>query len=386
MTIKTPAVVFERVTKRYRVPHRRDRWGKGTLVSELVGRLRQSLLGGARDHDEVLALDDISFPLDDGEVVGVIGHNGAGKSTLLKVLTRITEPSAGRVLVKGHVTSLLEVGTGFHPELTGRENIFLYGAILGMDRPRVRARFDDIVAFADVSRFLDLPLKRWSSGMALRLGFAVASHLEHRVLVVDEALSVGDAAFRAQCLARIEAAARDEGRAVLFVSHDLAQIRRLASRSLLLAHGRLVEDGPTPQVLTHYLSQLAPPAPARHEASHLRAARLLDAVGAATNTVPAGAPCAIELELAVDAPVSIELDLETAWGLRVATLSRPALDSGVHRVRIGALTLGPGPYRLAVTLRSRSGFELDASPEALTFIVTPTAGRSDGLVSLELEP
>lgn len=385
------SVTFERVSKRYRIPHRRDRWGKGTWVSELASSARKLVRGeraGQPEADEVWALREVSFGVARGEVVGIVGHNGAGKSTLLKVLTRITEPSSGRVLVRGKVTSLLEVGTGFHPELTGRENIFLYGAILGMDKRRVAARFDTIVAFAEVARFLDLPLKRWSSGMALRLAFAVASHLEHETLVVDEALSVGDAAFRAQCLARIEAIARDEGRTVLFVSHDLGHIRRLAKRSILLERGRLEADGPTEDVLETYLTRLAVPdanAPERPGAV-LLAARLLGPDGTALSHLESGAPCRLELDLEADPgeALTIEVDFETAWGLRVATTTLPGR-GGTTSIEVRALTLGPGPYRLALVIRRKNGHELERHPEALTFIVTQGPGsRTEGLVSLEL--
>lgn len=385
------SVTFERVSKRYQIPHRRDRWGRGTWVSELALRARRLFRDAppAADADEVKALDDVSFGVSRGEVLGIVGHNGAGKSTLLKVLTRITEPSSGRVLVRGKVTSLLEVGTGFHPELTGRENVFLYGAILGMDKRRVAARFDTIVAFADVARFLDLPLKRWSSGMALRLAFAVASHLEHETLVVDEALSVGDAAFRAQCLARIESIARDEGRTVLFVSHDLGHIRRLARRSILLERGRLEADGPTAEVLSTYLTRLTRlDASAIRPTSIMREARLLGPDGTPLSHLESGAPCRIALDLEVrpHEPIQVEVDFETAWGLRVASTTLES-QSSPSRVALDvrALTLGPGPYRLAVVLRRPNGQELERHPEAMTFIVTPGVGlRTDGLVSLEL--
>ncbi|HRE91752.1 MAG TPA: ABC transporter ATP-binding protein [Myxococcota bacterium] len=393
----TDSLTFERVSKRYQIPHRRDRWGKGTWVSEVAARARRLIRGAhdaAADADEVWALREVSFSVARGEVLGIVGHNGAGKSTLLKVLTRITEPSSGRVLIRGKVTSLLEVGTGFHPELTGRENVFLYGAILGMDKRRVAARFDTIVAFADVARFLDLPLKRWSSGMALRLAFAVASHLEHETLVVDEALSVGDAAFRAQCLARIEAIVREEGRTVLFVSHDLGHIRRLAKRSILLERGRLEADGPTSDVLSTYLTRLShlgasTPPPA---GSILMGARLLDPEGAPKSHLESGAPCTVTLELAPQSPepLVIEVELETAWGLRLATTTlehRTTAPRSTSTLEVRALTLGPGPYRLAIVLRRPNGQELERHPEALTFMVTPGLGsRTDGLISLELGP
>ena len=190
-----------------------------------------------------------------GEVVGLIGHNGAGKSTLLKILSRITEPSAGYADVTGRVGSLLEVGTGFHPELTGRENIFLNGSILGMRRAEIRARFDEIVEFAEIERFLDTPVKRYSSGMSVRLAFAVAAHLEPEILLVDEVLAVGDAAFQRKSLAKMTEVA-DEGRTIIFVSHNLSIIQALCERGVLLERGRITADGPVKETVNRYLTGL----------------------------------------------------------------------------------------------------------------------------------
>ena len=201
--------------------------------------------------EEIWALDGINFEIRRGETVGIIGRNGAGKSTLLKVLSRITEPSAGRLTIKGRVASLLEVGTGFHPELSGRENIFLNGAILGMRRERFAQKFDEIVAFAEVEKFLDTPVKRYSSGMYVRLAFAVAAHLEPEILVVDEVLAVGDTEFQKKCLGKMEKVSR-EGRTVMFVSHNMAAIRQLCGKTMLLNAGKLQEIGATSDVLHTY--------------------------------------------------------------------------------------------------------------------------------------
>ena len=203
-------------------------------------------------ESEFWALRDVSFEIKRGEVVGIIGRNGAGKSTLLKVLSRITIPTAGRITLKGRVASLLEVGTGFHPELTGRENIFLNGAILGMHRAEIKAKFDEIVAFAEVEKFLDTPVKRYSSGMYVRLAFAVAAHLEPEILIVDEVLAVGDAEFQKKCLGKMSDVANREGRTVLFVSHNMGAINLLCSRAILMRQGTLVLDGPTREVTRHY--------------------------------------------------------------------------------------------------------------------------------------
>ena len=212
-------------------------------------RGRPSIAGD--EVEEFWALRDVAFEVERGEVVGVIGRNGAGKSTLLKILSRITEPTEGRVEIRGRVASLLEVGTGFHPELTGRENIYLNGAILGMTRAEIRRKFDEIVAFAEVERFLDTPVKRYSSGMYVRLAFAVAAHLEPEILIVDEVLAVGDAEFQKKCLGKMGEVA-GEGRTVLFVSHNMASVASLCKKGILLDRGRIIVDSSVADVLSHY--------------------------------------------------------------------------------------------------------------------------------------
>jgi lipopolysaccharide transport system ATP-binding protein len=211
----------------------------------------------AGQREEFWALRDVSFQIKQGEVVGVIGRNGAGKSTLLKLLSRITEPTTGRIRTRGRVACLLEVGTGFHPELTGRENIFLNGAILGMTRLEIKRKFDEIVAFAEIDKFLDTPVKRYSSGMYVRLAFAVAAHLEPEILIVDEVLAVGDAQFQQKCISKIESVSATQGRTVLVVSHQMALIQNLCSRSMLLHEGRLVLAGNTEDTVRAYLSNAA---------------------------------------------------------------------------------------------------------------------------------
>ncbi len=206
----------------------------------------------AREIEEFWALKDVSFEVHQGEVLGIIGRNGAGKSTLLKILSRITEPTAGRVTLRGRVASLLEVGTGFHPELTGRENIYLNGAILGMSRAEIRRKFDEIVAFAETEKFLDTPVKRYSSGMYVRLAFAVAAHLEPDILVVDEVLAVGDAEFQKKCLGKMDEVSRREGRTVLFVSHNAAAVRHLCNNAIVLDQGRAVFSGGAHTALDFY--------------------------------------------------------------------------------------------------------------------------------------
>jgi lipopolysaccharide transport system ATP-binding protein len=226
-------------------------WHKLTLRSSR-GANGQATSSRAKP-DEFWAIDDVSFDIEPGEVVGIVGRNGAGKSTLLKVLSRITEPTRGRVEMRGRVGSLLEVGTGFHPELTGRENIYLNGAILGMSRREIAHKFDEIVAFAEVEQFLDLPVKRYSSGMYVRLAFAVASHLEPEILVIDEVLAVGDASFQKKCLGKMNEVSK-QGRTVLFVSHQMSAVKSLCTRAILLEGGRIALDGDVDQVVNRYLS------------------------------------------------------------------------------------------------------------------------------------
>lgn len=256
------AISVESLGKKYVLKHQTRQGSYVALrdvMSEGVKNLGRRLLGGSSragegEREDFWALQDVSFEVQQGDRVGIIGRNGAGKSTLLKILSRITEPSTGSVRIRGRVASLLEVGTGFHPELTGRENIFLNGAILGMSRAEIRRKFDEIVAFAEIERFLDTPVKRYSSGMYVRLAFAVAAHLDPEILIVDEVLAVGDAQFQKKCLGKMEDVSTREGRTVLFVSHNMEAVRKLCDRALLLDAGTLLADGKTDLVLDRYLN------------------------------------------------------------------------------------------------------------------------------------
>ena len=247
------AISVEDVSKRFQLgtigEHQRLTEAISSGLKSLFARGIQ--ISGAASK-EFWALQHISFEIEQGEVVGIIGHNGAGKSTLLKILSRIVTPTSGRVGVRGRIGSLLEVGTGFHPELTGRENIFLNGAILGMKRAEIRKRFDQIVEFAEVSQFLDTPVKRYSSGMTVRLGFSVAAHMEPDVLIIDEVLSVGDQAFQNRCMGKATELG-NQGRAILVVSHNLAAISNICSRAMLLDHGTIVLDGEPKQAIERYM-------------------------------------------------------------------------------------------------------------------------------------
>ena len=243
-----PIIEVRRLSKRYRL----GAIG-ATSLREEANRLWDRLRGTPHpDAQEFWALRDVSFDVQPGEVVGVIGRNGAGKSTLLKLLSRITEPTSGSARLRGRVASLLEVGTGFHPELTGRENVFLNGAILGMTRAEVRQKFDEIVAFAEVEQFIDTPVKRYSSGMYVRLAFAVAAHLEPEILIIDEVLAVGDTAFQRKCLGKMDVVARG-GRTVLFVSHNMAAVQHLCKSAVWLHAGQLVRQGPVLECVAAYL-------------------------------------------------------------------------------------------------------------------------------------
>lgn len=261
-----PIITVENLSKRYLVGHQLAQRERATLrdvirleaqnfARKAVELARGQQIVQGDDIEELWALRGVNFEIKRGEVIGIIGRNGAGKSTLLKILSRITEPTEGSIRLRGRVASLLEVGTGFHPELTGRENIFLNGAILGMRREDIKKKFDEIVAFAGTERFLDLPIKRYSSGMYVRLAFAVAEHIEPDILIVDEVLAVGDYEFQQKCLGKMHDVASREGRTVLLVSHNLSAISEMADRALLLDSGRVVTEGPVTRVISTYLSK-----------------------------------------------------------------------------------------------------------------------------------
>ena len=258
-------IQVENVSKKYLVGHEtahRDSFREaivrhaGNFSRKAIDMARGRQIVQGDKVEEFWALKNVSFEVKRGEVLGVIGRNGAGKTTLLKILSRITEPTEGRVRIRGRVASLLEVGTGFHPELSGRENIFLNGAILGMSRREIKAKFDEIVDFAEVERFLDTPVKRYSSGMYVRLAFAVAAHLEPEILVIDEVLAVGDVAFQRKCLGKMQNVA-EAGRTILFVSHNLPAIVDLTSRTLLIDHGQLIANGPSRDVVSQFLQMIS---------------------------------------------------------------------------------------------------------------------------------
>ncbi len=346
--------------------------------------------------DTIWALQDVSFDVKEGQVLGIIGRNGAGKSTLLKILSRITEPTRGSVSIRGRVGSLLEVGTGFHPELTGRENIFLNGAILGMRRVEIASKFDEIVAFSEVEQFIDTPVKRYSSGMYLRLAFAVAAHLEPEILVVDEVLAVGDAEFQKKCIGKMGDVAQ-QGRTVLFVSHNMSAILRLTQECLVLEKGRLALRAPSPEAVDYYLSAGHAKAGERiweeHEvlpgAAPFKpiALRLKGRNGKVVDTVRSTQAFKIEVEYALSAPITglrIGIYLNTTRGEPVFTsfdTDDPTLFEKHTERKAGHYistctippdTLNTGRYSLGLNASSYHIRRYFEDEQALDFNVDPT--------------
>jgi lipopolysaccharide transport system ATP-binding protein len=407
----------ERLGKQYRIGQVR---GPRTLREDLVELVRAPFRGGgaagaAVDHGMVWALREVSLEVERGEVVGIIGGNGAGKSTLLKILSRIVAPTEGWARIEGRVGSLLEAGTGFHSELTGRENVYMSGAILGMRKAEIDRKFDEIVAFADIGPFLDTPVKRYSSGMQVRLAFAVAAHLEPQVLIVDEVLAVGDAEFQKKCLGRMQDVSRGDGRTVLFVSHNMDAVQRLCTRAILLERGRAVASGATASVVSQYLARAETPSSAgawidlssveragTGIARVVRARYRSDLDDAGGQPYPDG-PLTIGLTIETAAPCTISslaVTLSDLNGTKLVnadtiTIGRTLrLDPGEHRLtlHIPELHLNPGVYGMGFWLAGplgvihdhvRPGFDLE-----VVALQAPGLGRTpsdDGLVTCRLE-
>jgi homopolymeric O-antigen transport system ATP-binding protein len=380
------------LSKRYTLGSRRR--GYGTLREAMSGAVRRPVelvtrrSAAEEESRTIWALRDLDVTIEDGEVVGLIGHNGAGKSTFLKILSRITEPTSGWADVTGRVGSLLEVGTGFHPELTGRENIYLNGSILGMRRAEIRRRFDEIVEFAELERFLDTPVKRYSSGMSVRLAFAVAAHLEPEILLVDEVLAVGDASFQRKSLGKMSEVAA-EGRTVLFVSHNLAIIQALCKRTVLLERGVVIADAPVMEGIDTYLRGLEAAASSNLLERPDRDTRgwrdtlisgleLRDASTGLTDSVVAGRDIELVVHLTEVVPLlECRLTISNSLGQPVTTLDSeavapedvrdPALGPRIE-CTVRELPLLPGRYRVDVLLKGRNQIQ-DGLQAALFFDV-----------------
>jgi lipopolysaccharide transport system ATP-binding protein len=402
-----PVIVTEHLGKRYRVGTRSAPYStlrdtvanvvrQGARRTTAIARGDRASAASARTAPEIWAVRDVSFSVARGSVLGVIGVNGAGKSTLLKLLSRITEPTTGRFRLKGRVASLLEVGTGFHRELTGRENIFLNGAILGMRRAEIKARFDEIVAFAEVEEFVDTPVKHYSSGMYVRLAFAVAANLEPDILVVDEVLAVGDAQFQRRCLGKMQDVSRNEGRTVLFVSHAMASVRALCTEAIWMDRGSIRVRGGAGDVIQQYLestletSAVSYPLDSlpRHWPGHGENLRLMGVTVNGGQPVFYDEPFRVEVEYEVRAPladVGFEIGFSSLEAVRVLTvdsnLERPGEDfhaaqRGVIEAEIAALHLQPGRYTMDIAVRSGDHAGLDYLPACVAFqiIAGPRAG------------
>ncbi|MFL6198018.1 MAG: polysaccharide ABC transporter ATP-binding protein [Thermoanaerobaculia bacterium] len=404
------AIRAEGLGKEYRIASVRR--PPNTLRDAVAGSVRSAaarLRGAERrsGRETFWALRDVSFEIHSAEVVGVVGANGAGKSTLLKILARITEPTTGLADIHGRVGSLLEVGTGFHSELSGRENVFLSGAILGMRRAEIAGKFDEIVAFSEVERFIDTPVKHYSSGMALRLAFAVAAHLEPEILIIDEVLAVGDARFQKKCLGKMQDVSSRQGRTVLFVSHNMNAVQRLCSRCLLLRAGELAAAGPTEEIVSRYLADSAAAGPSLwidltglqrsgNGEACFHSLRYGSGSEAAADQPYPGGP--LEVTVLIEAATA-----RTVSGLALTFYDRNgtklvnadilslgllvSLRPGLNRVRfrIEELLLNPGIYLLGFWLSDSGGGVLDFTDAALSLEVVEmererTRPISDGVV------
>ena len=404
------AVSVRALGKRYRLSRGHATYAR--LTESLWNVLRHPLAARS-STEEFWALRDVTFDVGRGDVVGIIGRNGAGKSTLLKILSQITEPTEGEATLRGRVSSLLEVGTGFHPELTGRENVFLSGSILGMTRRDIERKFDEIVAFADVERFLDTPIKRYSSGMQVRLGFAVAAHLEPEILLVDEVLAVGDASFQRRSIGKIGTVAA-EGRTVLLVSHNMGLVDSLCHRCILLDHGNVVNDGHPDSVIRGYLEENTEGTRglvklSQHanrvagSATYLRTGRVSNAHGHAIESIAQGDELVLEVSYdALECPIplaGIGFNLIAANGVRVGGFNSYMAQEppygipqrGTARFVLRAPILTPGAYWISVSMGTDPLTVVDRVDYALRLDVSPRdiygtghlLTHEDGLVALE---
>jgi len=382
----------ENLSKQYRIGAREGyKTFRETLVDAAKAPFRafkklnpQSAIRNPQS-ETIWALRDVSFEVKQGEVVGIIGRNGAGKSTILKILSQITEPTEGRVELKGRIGSLLEVGTGFHPELTGHENVYLYGAILGMDRWEVTKKFDEIVAFAEIEKFIDTPVKKYSSGMYMRLAFAVAAHMETEILLVDEVLAVGDASFHKKCLDKMGDVSR-EGRTVLFVSHNMAAILGLCSRGICFSSGMILSDGEPQRIIEQYLESakqrsevVVPLAKSSDGKIALIGVNFLNNRGQQIGTIACGQDvvfCILVESKENIGRAKISIGIDNAIGVRISYLSNVLVGKIISledtrtiiRCRVPNLPLAPGNYTLSIKITGPTGV-LIWSPNILSLEV-----------------
>jgi len=398
-----PAIHVEDLSKRYRIGYDRTKVRahnlRGTITEILSAPLLHLRQGAALGRTEDFwALKDINFEVRPGEVVGVIGQNGAGKSTLLRILTNVTKPTAGEARIRGRVGSLLEVGTGFHPELTGRENVFLNGAILGMSRSEIRHKFDEIAAFSGVEQFLDTPVKRYSSGMRVRLAFAVAAHLDPEILLIDEVLAVGDVEFQKKCLGKMQDVS-SQGRTVMFVSHNMAAVQNLCSRAIVLRRGEVAEDAPVDTAIEEYLGHLTRntkdafgdnPDRKLRGPFRLTGARVLDEWDQPATHLVAGRPIAIEFDYYNPAGAQRPGLCYTIFNhLGVAVTHCGTMytgfaiedlgERGTLRCQFPEIPLPLGQYRVSVALHG-DGKEVDLVPNAAVFDVVSSVFYSSSRV------
>lgn len=393
------ALTVEGLSKAYRVGSKDEQcetlydaikgWAKAPVAN--FRKIRDLQRFDSYDRPDVFwALKDISFELEKGEVLGVIGRNGAGKSTLLKVLCRITEPTRGQAEVCGRVGSLLEVGTGFHPDLTGRENVYLNGAILGMRKGEIDRKFDEIVDFAGVETFIDTPVKRYSSGMRMRLAFSVAAHLEPEILIIDEVLAVGDAEFQKKCLGKMKHVA-GHGRTVLFVSHNMGAVSALCSKALVLDQGEIRFEGSATDGIAHYLRKVgenaAIPVGEREDRSgtqelKMTSVRFLNGAGESTDTIGAGDDLAIEIGYELSAPeiknIHFQVNFVDSFGSILFTCFTKTLNTNFPLIKAGAkvrcsipnLPLAPGNYTITLICKEAKAKLIDCVEAAAGFVVT----------------
>jgi len=382
------AIVAKNISKQYKISEFKNR--HDTLYEHAVRRFHSFFTrNGSREKQNFWALQNISFEVRHGDVVGIIGSNGAGKSTLLKILSRITAPTSGFVEIRGRVGSLLEVGTGFHPDLTGRENIFLNGAVLGMKKAEIESKFFEIVAFAEIEKFLDTPVKRYSSGMQIRLAFAVAAHLEPEILLIDEVLAVGDVMFQKKCLGKMDNIAR-EGRTVLFVSHNLAAVEHLCNKGIVIRKGEQVFEGSAKEAVSYYLTRIAGESdysstcvfdlwnnhtrPSKYRPCLKNMELFTDGDVPVTGDIRMGASVRVRIAFQVEDTVNIDaaLGFETLLGLRVFTAhtafqpglaSRQAHGEQTFVCDIESLTFTPGQYKILVAL-AVGGVPIDVVEDA----------------------